>query len=62
MHPLDIPIAETGGPFRPLQATPVLLRRVLSELFFNHESRAEPVAIDQPLPLGKDCPSLAASK
>ncbi|MFY9988860.1 MAG: MBL fold metallo-hydrolase [Chthoniobacterales bacterium] len=56
MHPLDIPIAETGGPFRPLQAAPGLLRRVLCKLFFNHEPRVEPVAIDQPLTAGEILP------
>src|SRR5947209_19381225 len=32
MHPLDIPIAESGGPFRPLRAAPGLLRRVAKPL------------------------------
>src|SRR5215469_8159196 len=29
MHPLDIPIAESGGPFRPMTPAPGLLGRVL---------------------------------
>jgi glyoxylase-like metal-dependent hydrolase (beta-lactamase superfamily II) len=49
MHPLDIPIAETGGPFRPLQAAPGILRPVLCKLFFNQEARVEPVVVNQPL-------------
>jgi hypothetical protein len=32
MHPLDIPMAESGGPFRPVTPTPGLLRRVLCKL------------------------------
>jgi glyoxylase-like metal-dependent hydrolase (beta-lactamase superfamily II) len=47
MHPLDIPIAESGGPFRPMRPAPGLLGRVLCRLFFHPEERLEPVAIDQ---------------
>jgi glyoxylase-like metal-dependent hydrolase (beta-lactamase superfamily II) len=49
MHRLDIPMAESGGPFRPLKGAPGLLRPVLCRLFFNPGERVEPVAIDQPL-------------
>jgi glyoxylase-like metal-dependent hydrolase (beta-lactamase superfamily II) len=49
MHPLDIPIAETGGPFRPLAPSPGLSGRVMCDLFFHPDERLEPVAIDQPL-------------
>ncbi|HXW70304.1 MAG TPA: MBL fold metallo-hydrolase [Methylocella sp.] len=49
MHPLDIPTAETRGPFRPLMASPGLARRVMCELFFHPDERLEPVAVDQPL-------------
>src|SRR5580704_15316633 len=31
MHPLDIPVAESGGPFRPMTPAPGLLGRVRSE-------------------------------
>ena len=46
MHPLDIPIAESGGPFRPMTPAPGLLRQVMCRL---PDERLEPVAIDQPL-------------
>jgi glyoxylase-like metal-dependent hydrolase (beta-lactamase superfamily II) len=53
MHPLDIPLAESGGPFRPMTAAPGLLRQVLCRLFYHPERRVEPVAIDQPLTPGE---------
>jgi glyoxylase-like metal-dependent hydrolase (beta-lactamase superfamily II) len=53
MHPLDIPIAESGGPFRPMTPAPGLLGRVLCRLFFHPDERLDPVAIDQPLTPGK---------
>jgi glyoxylase-like metal-dependent hydrolase (beta-lactamase superfamily II) len=53
MHPLDIPMAETGGPFRHLMPAPGLLRRVLCKLFFHPNVRLEPVAIDQNLSDGE---------
>ena len=39
MHPLDIPMAESGGPFRPLRAAPGLLRRVLCKLLYHPDER-----------------------
>jgi glyoxylase-like metal-dependent hydrolase (beta-lactamase superfamily II) len=56
MHQLDIPIAESGGPFRPMRAAPGLLRRVLCKLFYHPDQRLEPVAIDQPLTAGEILP------
>jgi glyoxylase-like metal-dependent hydrolase (beta-lactamase superfamily II) len=56
MHPLDIPIAESGGPFRPLTPAPGLLRRVTCRLFFHPDERVEPVVIDQPLTPGEILP------
>jgi glyoxylase-like metal-dependent hydrolase (beta-lactamase superfamily II) len=56
MHPLDIPLAESGGPFRPLRAVPGLLRRVMCKLFYHPAERLEPVAIDQPLTAGEILP------
>jgi glyoxylase-like metal-dependent hydrolase (beta-lactamase superfamily II) len=53
MHPLDIPMAESGGPFRPMRPAPGLLGQVLCRLFFDPEERMEPVAIDQPLTPGE---------
>jgi glyoxylase-like metal-dependent hydrolase (beta-lactamase superfamily II) len=56
MHPLDIPMAESGGPFRPLRAAPGLLRGVLCKLFYHPDQRLEPVAINQPLTAGEKLP------
>jgi glyoxylase-like metal-dependent hydrolase (beta-lactamase superfamily II) len=56
MHPLDIPMAESGGPFRPMGPAPGLLGQVLCRLFFHPEERLEPVAIDRPLTDGEILP------
>ena len=56
MHPLDIPIAESGGPFRPMTPAPGLLGRLLCKLFFHPDERLDPVAIDQPLTPGEILP------
>ena len=56
MHPLDIPMAESGGPFRPLRAAPGLLRRVLCKLLYHPDERLAPVAINQPLTAGEVLP------
>jgi len=56
LHPLDIAVAETGGPFRPLKAAPGLLRRVLCKLVYHPDERLEPVPIDQPLTAGEILP------
>jgi glyoxylase-like metal-dependent hydrolase (beta-lactamase superfamily II) len=56
MHPLDIPVAESGGPFRPLKPAPGLLRRALCKLLYHPEERQEPVAIKEPLTAGKILP------
>src|SRR5271165_3513315 len=56
MHPLDIPIAESGGPFRPMMAAPGLLRPVLCKLLYHPNERLEPVTIDQPLTAGEILP------
>ena len=56
MHPLDIAMAESGGPFRPMTPAPGLLRQVMCRLFFHPDERLEPVAIDQPLTDGEILP------
>jgi glyoxylase-like metal-dependent hydrolase (beta-lactamase superfamily II) len=53
MHPLDIPLAESGGPFRPMTPAPGLLRRILCRAIYDHNERLAPVAIDQPLADGE---------
>jgi glyoxylase-like metal-dependent hydrolase (beta-lactamase superfamily II) len=56
MHPLDILMAESGGPFRPMRPAPGLLRHILCKLFFHPDEPVEPVAIDQPLTPGEILP------
>jgi glyoxylase-like metal-dependent hydrolase (beta-lactamase superfamily II) len=56
MHPLDIPIAESGGPFRPMRPAPGLWGQVLCNLFFHPEEQLDPVAVDQPLTPGETLP------
>ena len=56
MHSLDIPIAESGGPFRAMTPAPGLLGRVLCNLFFHPDERLDLVAIDQPLTPGETLP------
>ena len=56
MHPLDIPMAESGGPFRPMSPAPGLLGQVLCRLFYDADERLEPVPIDQPLTDGEILP------
>ena len=62
MHPLDIPMAESGGPFRPMRPAPGLLGQVLCRLFFDPDKRMEPVAIDEPLSDGEILPIAGGSK
>lgn len=47
MHPLDIPLAETGGPFRPMIPAPGLVRQVMCRVIYDPNERMAPVAIDQ---------------
>jgi glyoxylase-like metal-dependent hydrolase (beta-lactamase superfamily II) len=49
MHPLDIPMAVSGGPFRPMRGAPGLLGPLMCKAFYHPDERLEPVAIDQPL-------------
>jgi glyoxylase-like metal-dependent hydrolase (beta-lactamase superfamily II) len=56
MHSLDIPVAESGGPFRPMSPAPGLLGQVLCRLFYDHKERVAPVKIDQPLSDGEILP------
>ena len=56
MHALDLPMAESGGPFRPLIPAPGLSRRLMCKLFFHPDERLDPVAIDQPLTPGEILP------
>jgi glyoxylase-like metal-dependent hydrolase (beta-lactamase superfamily II) len=55
MHPLDIPMAESGGPFRPMIPAPGLVG-LLCKVFYHADERVPPVAIDQPLTDGEILP------
>jgi glyoxylase-like metal-dependent hydrolase (beta-lactamase superfamily II) len=56
MHPLDIPLAESGGPFRPMTPAPGLLRQILCRVIYDHNERLAPVTIDRPLADGETLP------
>jgi glyoxylase-like metal-dependent hydrolase (beta-lactamase superfamily II) len=56
MHSLDIPMAESGGPFRPMTGSTWYVGAVICKLFFHPDERLEPVAIDQPLTDGEILP------
>jgi glyoxylase-like metal-dependent hydrolase (beta-lactamase superfamily II) len=56
MHPIDKPLAESGGPFRPMTPAPGLLRQILCRVMFDPRERLEPVAIDQPMTDGETLP------
>jgi glyoxylase-like metal-dependent hydrolase (beta-lactamase superfamily II) len=55
MHRLDIPMAESGGPFRPMIPAPGLVG-LLCKVFYHPDERVQPVAIDQPLTDGEILP------
>jgi glyoxylase-like metal-dependent hydrolase (beta-lactamase superfamily II) len=55
MHPIDVPMAESGGPFRPMRPAPCLVG-LLCPLFFHPNERVQPVAIDRPLTDGEILP------
>lgn len=56
MHGADIPLAESGGPFRPLTPGPGVARRVALRLIYRPDERVEPVRIDQPIADGEILP------
>jgi glyoxylase-like metal-dependent hydrolase (beta-lactamase superfamily II) len=56
MHPVDISLAESGGPFRPMTPAPGLLRQVMCRVLYDHDERLAPVAIDEPFTDGETLP------
>ena len=56
MHAADAPVAESGGPFRPMKAAPGLLQKVAFRLFWRPEERMEPIRIDRHLVAGETLP------
>lgn len=56
MHPLDIPIAETGGPFRAMDPAPGLVEKIVYRLVWRQHERMEPVHIDRHIVEGETVP------
>ena len=56
MHPTDIPIAERGGPSRPMTAAPGLLSTLVFKLFVRPSRTVAPVRIDQAIADGEVLP------
>ncbi len=56
MHPIDAPIAEAGGPFRPMDPAPGLLPRTAYRFVWHPEERMEPVKIDRHMTEGDTLP------
>ncbi|MDE8345272.1 MAG: MBL fold metallo-hydrolase [Acidocella sp.] len=55
-HALDQSLVETGGPFRPMQAAPGTLRRVLCRVLFDPAARTVPIKVDQTISDGEILP------
>ena len=56
LHAADIPLAESGGPFRPMKPALGLLRQILCRVIYDPNERLEPVAIDQLIEDGETLP------
>jgi glyoxylase-like metal-dependent hydrolase (beta-lactamase superfamily II) len=56
MHPVDAPIAESGGPFRLMKASPHLIQRILFRIFWRPDEPIAPVKIDQLIEDGETLP------
>lgn len=47
MHPLDVPISENGGPFRPMTRSPRPVQRIGFRIFWRPNEPIAPVGIDR---------------
>jgi glyoxylase-like metal-dependent hydrolase (beta-lactamase superfamily II) len=56
MHALDAPLAESGGPFRPMSPSPELLSRMAYRFVWRPEALMEPFKIDQHMAEGDTLP------
>jgi glyoxylase-like metal-dependent hydrolase (beta-lactamase superfamily II) len=56
MHPTDIPIAETGGPFRPMKSSPGLPQKIGFRVFWRPNEPITPVNIDHEINDGDTLP------
>ncbi len=58
MHAADAPLAESGGPFRPMAAAPGLVHALMYKLVWDQNERMQPFRIDQPIADGETLPIL----
>ena len=56
MHAADKPLAETGGPFRPMTRAPGLLHAIMYRLFWKQNERMAPFTIDRTMAAGDTLP------
>lgn len=56
MHPLDVPISESGGPFRPMTPSPRLPQQIGFRIFWRPDEDIAPVRIDQHIQHGETLP------
>jgi glyoxylase-like metal-dependent hydrolase (beta-lactamase superfamily II) len=56
MHAADRPLAESGGPFRPMTAAPGLFYKLLFAALFDPTKRVEPARIDETVAEGNVLP------
>jgi glyoxylase-like metal-dependent hydrolase (beta-lactamase superfamily II) len=56
MHPLDVAIAQSGGPFRPMTPSPHPMQRILFHFFWHADEPIAPVRIDHQIEDGQTLP------
>lgn len=56
MHEVDVPFAESGGPFRPMSPAPGLVMRTAYRFAWHPQERMEPVKIDRHIDDGEMLP------
>ena len=56
MHPIDIPFATSGGPFRPMRPSPGLPQRIGYRVFWRPNESVTPVHIDHEIDDGEMLP------
>ena len=56
MHPIDVPIAESGGPFRPMKSSPGLPQKIGFRIFWHPNEAVEPFQIDKQMTDGETLP------
>jgi glyoxylase-like metal-dependent hydrolase (beta-lactamase superfamily II) len=56
MHTVDVPISETGGPFRAMRPSPGLIQRIGFRIFWRPDDRVGPLRIDEQMQDGDTLP------